>query len=95
MALVHVLNAHHIVSVKVAAYSDNIHPGARKAALTEQQAATVQEYLSDRGLKARLIYADGQSDKNPVASNKTAAGRHTNRRVEISFRYIPKRTLYN
>ena len=88
------LNAHHVISVKVAAYSDNLNPGVRKDALTAQQAATVQHYLSDHGLSARLIYADGQGDKNSVASNHTVIGRHANRRVEISFRYIPKRTIY-
>lgn len=88
------LKAHHIVTVKVAAYSDNVKPGPRKRALTAAQAAAVQGYLSNRDSKARLIYADGQGEQNPVAWNGTRLGRHANRRVEISFMVIPTTTMY-
>jgi len=88
------LNSYHIVSIQVASYSDNVKPGIRKQALTNRQAEVVQSYLSDHGIFARLIVANGQGDSNPVASNHTSAGRHDNRRVEISFRYIPTTTIY-
>lgn len=88
------LNSYHIVTVRVAAYTDNWKSSIPKDVLTQRQASVVQSYLSDRGLKARLIYADGQGPNDPVAWNHTWAGKHANRRVEISFMYIPKTTIF-
>lgn len=88
------LNAHHIITVKVAAYSDSVGAGAHKNAFTQRQATAVQSYLSDNDLQARLIYADGQGAHYPVAWNGTWVGRHANRRVEISFMVIPRKTIY-
>lgn len=88
------INKFHIISIEVAAYSDNQNSGVRKDALISRQAEVVQSFLSDRGLTARLIYSVGKGDQSPVASNKTAAGREKNRRVEISFQYIPPTTIY-
>ncbi|MCB1827965.1 MAG: OmpA family protein [Coxiellaceae bacterium] len=88
------LNAYHIVTVGVTAYSDSVHAGKRKQALTARQAAVVQAYLSDRGLKARLVYSNGQGEKHPIAWNGAWAGRYANRRVEITFMYIPTTTIY-
>ncbi len=84
------LNAYHIVTVKVAAYSDNHRDGSHKKALTGRQAQAVQSSLSDRRIKARLIYAGGRGSKNPVAWNGHPRGRQCNRRVEISFRFYPR-----
>ncbi len=90
------LNAYHVIRVRVAAYSDAVHSIAHphKMVLTAQQAFAVQNYLSNRGLSVRLIYADGQGSQHAVAWNGTELGQDANRRIEISFRYIPKVTLY-
>jgi outer membrane protein OmpA-like peptidoglycan-associated protein len=93
-SLAGLLNTYHIVSVRVAAYSDRRHAGSHKDALVQRQASVVQANLSDHGIKARLIYADGQGSQHSVAWNGTAAGRYANRRVEVSFHYIPKTTTY-
>lgn len=88
------LNSYHILTVRVAAYSDNVNPGIRKDALTQRQADVVESYLTNRGLDTRLIYGIGEGDKNPVAWNGSAVGRNANRRVEVSFMYLPTKTIY-
>src|SRR6476646_4869432 len=39
------------------------------------------------GLPASAIESDGRGDSHPIASNATAQGRATNRRVEVEFWY--------
>ncbi len=83
--MTNLLNTYRIVTVKVSAYS--AHKTKHIDALTKAQAKAVQSYLSDRGIKARLIYAVGEGNKHPIAWNGTHLGRKVNRRVEISFQY--------
>ncbi len=86
------------VSVKVAAYSDNIPhrgPKHRKQALTTRQAQVVASYLWSRGIDARMVYAKGYSKRRSVAWNATGWGRTINRRVEISFRFYPSFKNYD
>lgn len=51
--------------------------------LSEMRADGVRDYLVSQGLSADSLAAQGFGQSNPVADNKTAAGRQKNRRVEI------------
>ena len=51
--------------------------------LSEQRANNVRDYLVSQGLSADSLTAQGFGQADPVADNKTAAGRQKNRRVEI------------
>jgi len=93
-SVVRLLNSYHVITVRVVGYSDCYSRGLPKDALTERQAAVIQEFLSDHGVNARLVYSEGQGARQPVAVNSTSKGRHFNRRVEISFRFIPAPTIY-
>lgn len=53
--------------------------------LSQKRADTVMAYLISQGLKPDLVEAHGYGDKDPVASNATAAGRAKNRRVELTL----------
>lgn len=54
--------------------------------LSTARASKVYEYLVDRcHLKPKHLEASGRGDADPIASNKTAAGRAKNRRVEIKI----------
>lgn len=81
------------ISVKVASYSDHALDevmtkfGSLTDQLTERQAATVAHYLQKHCANARLIYAVGRGDRDPIAWDDSAAGRRLNRRVEVSFKY--------
>jgi OOP family OmpA-OmpF porin len=43
----------------------------------------VKKYLESKGIAADRMTAKGMGKENPVASNKTKAGRAENRRVEL------------
>ena len=51
--------------------------------LSIRRAESVKAYLQSKGVEANRIYTEGKGEKQPVADNKTTAGRALNRRVEI------------
>jgi flagellar motor protein MotB len=51
--------------------------------LSSNRAMAVARYMVSRGIKGSLIESIGMGSTRPIASNKTAAGKKKNRRVEI------------
>ena len=51
--------------------------------LSVKRADAVKSYLSAKGIDAARIYTEGKGKGQPVADNKSEAGRAKNRRVEI------------
>jgi chemotaxis protein MotB len=51
--------------------------------LSSERALSVLRYLNSKGITDEMIRAVAAGSSNPVASNKTAAGKAKNRRVEI------------
>ena len=51
--------------------------------LSQKRAEAVRDYLMSQGLPDSTLSAQGLGMENPVADNRTAAGRQKNRRVEI------------
>lgn len=76
-------------NIKVAGYTDAIGDELRNLALSRQQAQNIAKYLWNRGLDSRMIYSIGYGCQFPIANNDTPSGRSQNRRVQITFRYIP------
>jgi len=66
-------------------YTDSIGTVAYNLKLSQRRADAVKNYLVSRGVDPNHIYAEGKGKTNFVASNKTAAGRAKNRRVEIEI----------
>ncbi|QAA82324.1 OmpA family protein [Aequorivita sp. H23M31] len=54
--------------------------------LSKERAAAVKDYLVTIGMDASRLTSEGYGPSRPIASNKTAAGRQQNRRVEISLK---------
>ncbi|RKU01670.1 OmpA family protein [Burkholderia sp. Nafp2/4-1b] len=71
--------------VTVTGYTDSVGSDASNLALSKRRAATVANYLKAHGLKAQSVPVTGRGSADPVASNATAEGRASNRRVEISL----------
>jgi OOP family OmpA-OmpF porin len=66
-------------------YTDSIGTDAYNIKLSQRRAAAVKAYLVSKGIDANRVYTEGKGKANPVADNKTAAGRAKNRRVEIEI----------
>ncbi len=64
-------------------HTDSIGTDAYNQKLSVRRAESVKAYLQSKGVEANRIYTEGKGEKQPVATNKTAAGRAKNRRVEI------------
>ena len=64
-------------------HTDSIGSDAYNQRLGMRRAQAVKAYLVSKGLPAERLYTESKGERQPVADNKTAAGRAKNRRVEI------------
>ena len=64
-------------------HTDAVGADAYNQKLSVQRAEAVKAYLVTKGIEKNRVYTEGKGEKQPVADNKTAAGRSKNRRVEI------------
>ena len=64
-------------------HTDSVGTDAYNQRLSIRRAEAVKAYLVSKGIEANRVYTEGKGEKQPVADNKTAAGRAKNRRVEI------------
>ena len=64
-------------------HTDSVGADAYNQKLSVRRAEAVKAYLVSKGIEKNRVYTEGKGEKQPVADNKTAAGRAKNRRVEI------------
>jgi outer membrane protein OmpA-like peptidoglycan-associated protein len=70
--------------VLIEGHTDSIGAKEINTALSEKRAKAVEAYLTaDEGINAAKITTEGFGDTKPIATNKTAAGRSQNRRVDV------------
>lgn len=72
-------------------YTDNTGSQAVNQSLSESRATAVREELIKGGVPSASITVAGMGPQNPVADNKTAAGRSKNRRVEVEITADPSK----
>ncbi|MFP5412613.1 MAG: OmpA family protein [Gammaproteobacteria bacterium] len=77
------LNANPGTTVRIIGHTDSTGTDAVNEPLSVNRAASVRQYLADRGVSATRIAIEGRGSREPIADNATAAGRAQNRRVEI------------
>jgi OOP family OmpA-OmpF porin len=78
------LVANEEIKVQVGGHTDNTGSAAVNKRLSAARAEAVRQYLISKGVSADRLTAAGFGPSKPVASNKTAAGRAQNRRVELT-----------
>jgi NitT/TauT family transport system substrate-binding protein len=71
--------------VRVEGNTDSVGNSKLNQSLSEKRAQAIVDYLITRGVERQRIVAKGNGDSKPLASNKTADGRASNRRTDILF----------
>ncbi len=82
------LNGVDLEMVIATGHTDSIGTERYNQKLSERRAAAVKRYLVSKGIPASKITTIGKGETQPVATNKTAAGRQKNRRVDIEFKGV-------
>ena len=80
-----ILAAHPEVKGTISGYTDSTGSARRNKVLSQARAEAVLAALVKGGVSPANFSARGFGDENPLASNKTAAGRAENRRVIVSI----------
>lgn len=70
-------------NVLIEGHTDSTAPDDYNLALSQRRANAVEDFLIAQGVEPTRIGAVGYGERQPIASNDTAAGRQANRRVEI------------
>jgi OOP family OmpA-OmpF porin len=70
--------------IQVSGHTDNTGSHAANLRLSLARARTVETFLEAHGVPPRQLTSKGFGPDVPIASNKTAAGRTQNRRVELN-----------
>ena len=78
-----ILLAYPDLKLQVEGYTDNVGGEDYNMKLSQHRADAVQAYLTSNGVQAQNVTATGYGLADPVADNKTAAGRAQNRRVQL------------
>lgn len=77
------LRSNPATNIQVIGHTDSSGSDAINNPLSVNRAASVREYLADRGISSSRIGIDGRGSHSPIADNSSDFGRARNRRVEI------------
>ena len=81
--LIHTLKEYPKMVIQLNGHTDSQGSAIRNSILSEGRARSVRNYLAEHGIARNRLKVKGFGPKEPIASNKTAAGRKMNRRVEF------------
>lgn len=76
--------------IQVHGYTDSQGAAAANKKLSKSRAKSVVAYLAQRGIERGRLVAIGHGEKNPIATNKTEAGRAKNRRIKLIVKGLKK-----
>lgn len=69
--------------IRVVGHTDNVGLDSANLALSRGRAQSVADALLALGARSDQLIVEGRGESSPLASNRTAAGREQNRRVEF------------
>lgn len=83
--LIPVFQSYADTDIVIYGYTDSSGNVDKNLILSEQRSASVNAYLSSKGLNVSRFKSTGMGIADPVASNDTAEGKAQNRRVEFAI----------
>ena len=93
IATIFIENSNYMIEIQ--GHTDNTGKAEVNKRISQQRAEAVKKYLEKKGVDGSRMTAVGYGQDEPIADNKTAAGRQKNRRVEfkISFEEVHYETV--
>jgi len=85
--VVRILNEDVNLKLSIEGHTDNVGKDDYNQTLSENRAASVRNYLISKGVDESRLISQGFGETQPIADNKTAAGRSKNRRVVMKAAY--------
>ncbi len=82
-AIVVIMKKYPASRFRIEGHTDSQGPADYNMKLSQRRAEAVRQYLIEHGISADRLEAKGYGETRPIATNRTAAGRAKNRRVEI------------
>lgn len=79
------LNKYEDTNVLIEGHTDSSGDDAYNDKLSNQRAASVEEFLTGQGVKGSRLTTKGYGETQPISVNDTDAGRQANRRVEVAI----------
>ncbi|MCC6462047.1 MAG: OmpA family protein [Saprospiraceae bacterium] len=79
------MNAFPQIRIEIAGHTDNTGDPASNRELSQQRAAAVARYLTERGIDAGRLRSVGYGDTKPLGPNDTDENRAKNRRTEFTI----------
>ncbi len=83
--LLHFLTDHPELSVEIGGHTDNTGNREFNQTLSEKRAASVKQYLVEKGISQNRLTTKGYGFDQPVATNETEEGRARNRRTTMKI----------
>ena len=80
-----VLNKYDKTGIDIGGHTDNVGDSNYNYRLSQSRAASVANYLMGRSVNSGRFHMRGYGMDQPVASNNSASGRQSNRRVTIQL----------
>jgi outer membrane protein OmpA-like peptidoglycan-associated protein len=85
--VVKILEENPDVNISIDGHTDNTGTAEKNMVLSQSRADAVKSFLAGKGVAESRTTATGHGQEEPVADNKTTAGKAKNRRVELKLSY--------
>jgi outer membrane protein OmpA-like peptidoglycan-associated protein len=82
-AMTEIMKEYETTNFSIEGHTDNVGKPESNVELSAERALAIKTYLISKGINENRLNSQGFGAAKPIASNKTAAGKTVNRRVEI------------
>ena len=82
--MVRILNKYPDIKIEINVHTDNNGSPQNNLTQSQSRAKLLVDYLADKNIDAKRLFAKGNGGERPIATNSTEAGKRLNRRVDIT-----------